>query len=98
MAKTLRTIEISNMPDLVRLVEEMQKSKTPRVPSRSQKPVAVLRPLESSPKSGSSRKTKADEKAFLTSAGGWRDLVDTEALKKDFDASRRISSRPPVSL
>ena len=98
MAKTLRTIEIGDMPELLRIVEEVRTSKSPRVLSRRKKPVAILRPLESTPKSGRSRKSKADEKAFLSSAGGWRDLVDTEKLKKDIDASRRISSRPQVTL
>jgi hypothetical protein len=92
MARTPRTIEISNMPELLRIVEEVRTSKTPRVLSRRKKPLAILRPLESTPKNARSRKSKADEKAFLSSAGGWRDLVDTEKLKEDIDASRRILS------
>ncbi len=92
MARTPRTIEISNMPELLRIVEEVRTSKTPRVLSRRKKPLAILRPLESTPKNTRSRKSKADEKAFLSSAGGWRDLVDTEKLKEDIDASRRILS------
>ncbi len=98
MARTPRTIEISNMPELLRIVEQVRRTKTPRVLSRRKKPLAILRPLESTPKNARSRKSKADEKAFLSSAGGWRDLVDTEKLKEDIDASRRISYRPPVAL
>lgn len=98
MAKPLRTIEIGNMPELLRIVEEVRTSKTPRVLSRRKKPLAILRPLGSAPKNGKSRKSKADERAFLASAGGWRGLVDTEKLKEDIDASRRISYRPPVTL
>jgi hypothetical protein len=85
-------MEIGNMPELLRIVEEVRTSKTPRVLSRRKKPLAILRPLESTPKNGRSRKSKADQKAFLSSAGGWRDLVDTEKLKEDIAASRRISS------
>ncbi len=92
MGRTARTIEISNMPELLRIVEEVRTSKTPRVLSRKKKPLAILRPLESTPKNARRRKSKADEKAFLSSAGGWRDLVDTEKLKEDIDASRRILS------
>ncbi|MSP12913.1 MAG: hypothetical protein EXR62_08140 [Chloroflexi bacterium] len=44
------------------------------------------------------RRTEADHAAFLASAGGWKDLVDTEKLKVDIYESRRISSRPPVEL
>ena len=43
-------------------------------------------------------KTQADHEAFLSSAGAWKDLVDTEQLKADIYASRRISTRPPVEL
>ncbi|MER3457828.1 MAG: hypothetical protein C4309_03585 [Chloroflexota bacterium] len=47
-------------------------------------------------------KTEADYEAFLASAGGWKDLADTEKrkaeLKADIYESRRISSRPPVEL
>ena len=96
MAKTLRTIEIGDMPELLRIVEEVRTSKSPRVLSRRKKPVAILRPLESTPKSGRSRKSKADEKAFLSSAGGWRDLVDTEKLKKDIDAIREDEPAPTL--
>jgi hypothetical protein len=42
------------------------------------------------------RVTKADDEAFLSSAGGWAD-VDTDAFLRDIYASRR-SSRPPVEL
>ena len=43
-------------------------------------------------------KTKADYEAFLSAAGGWKDLVDTEKLKKDIYESRKISTRPPIEL
>lgn len=98
MAKTPRTIDIGNMPELLRIVEQVRRSKTPRVLSRRKKPLAILRPLGGARKNGKSRKSKADEQAFLSSAGGWRDLVDTEKLKEDITASRGISSRPPVAL
>lgn len=83
MAKTLKTIEIGHMPELLRIVEEVRTSRTPRVLSRRKKPLAILRPLESTTKRGRGQKSDADEKAFLSSAGGWRDLVDTDKLKRD---------------
>ena len=97
MAKTLRTIEIGNMPDLVRIVEEVRKSNTPRVLSRRRKPLAVLRPLETKRKRAKGTKTKKDYEAFLASAGSWKD-VDTDTLVRDIYESRKISSRPPVKL
>ena len=97
MGKTLRTIEISNMPDLVRIVEEVRKSKTPRVLSRRKKPVAVLRPIDGKRKRAKGTKTRKDYEAFLASAGSWKD-VDTDKLVRDIYESRRISSRPPIEL
>lgn len=60
---------------------------------------AVVKPVRPA-KTGRRRrpKTGADYEAFLASAGGWKDLVDTEKLKADIYESRRISSRPPVEL
>lgn len=43
-------------------------------------------------------KTKADYEAFLSSAGAWKDLVDSDKLIADIYESRRHSSRPPVEL
>lgn len=41
-------------------------------------------------------RTQADREAFLSSAGGWKGLVDTEKLKEDIYESRRMSTRPQV--
>src|SRR5437870_4103233 len=46
-------------------------------------------------KRGSAR---ADREAFLSTAGAWKDLVDTDKLVEDIYESRRIPSRPPVKL
>ncbi len=43
-------------------------------------------------------KTAADHEAFLSSAGGWTDLVDTAQFLADNTESRRLSTRPPVEL
>lgn len=44
------------------------------------------------------KRTAADREAFLSSLGGWKDLVDTDKLKEDIYESRSISTRPPVRL
>ena len=59
--------------------------------------LAVLKPARAR-RGGRRKKTAADYKAFLESAGGWKDLVDTEKLKRDIYESRSISSRPPITL
>jgi len=43
-------------------------------------------------------KTKADYEAFRASAGGWKDLVDTDKLIGDIYESRRHAFRLPVEL
>jgi hypothetical protein len=58
---------------------------------------AILKPARSR-KRREHKVTEANYEAFLASAGGWKDLVDTEKLKEDIYASRSISSRPPVEL
>jgi hypothetical protein len=43
------------------------------------------------------RKTRKDYEAFLSSAGGWRD-VDVDSFLKENYKSRRMSTRPLVDL
>ncbi|MBI3913581.1 MAG: hypothetical protein HY327_05275 [Chloroflexi bacterium] len=97
MNKELRAIEISKIPELLRIVNEVRKSRTPRVLSRRKEPVAILRPINGSAKRAKRTKSKKDFEAFLASAGSWKD-VDTDKLIKDIYESRKISSRPPVEL
>ncbi len=99
MARTLSSIDISNVPELVRIAEEVATSGAPRLLKRAGEELAIVMPLGAK---GSRRakpaRSDADREAFLSSAGGWKDLVDTEKLKHDVAESRRISSRPPVEL
>jgi hypothetical protein len=45
MSSNLIPIDISNMPDLVRLVEEMKHAKEPRILKKGSAPVAMLVPM-----------------------------------------------------
>ncbi|MBI3943376.1 MAG: hypothetical protein HY326_10225 [Chloroflexi bacterium] len=89
-----RTIKVAPDSELGRLLEEAEDA--PIILDKN----GVLFHLEKakSKKIRRRRKTEADRAAFLASAGGWRDLVDTEKLKADIYESRRISSRPPVEV
>ena len=44
------------------------------------------------------RKGKGMRDALLSTAGGWKDLVDAERLKTDIYADRLISNRPEPKL
>ena len=93
----LTPIDISRMPDLVRLTKKVEATQTPLELTREDKLVAVLMPPPQAT-AKKEEKTKADYEAFLSAAGGWKDLVDTEKLKKDIYESRKISTRPPIEL
>lgn len=95
-------IDISDNPDLLRLAEEVRKSQTPRVLRRDNEDIAVVMPVASSARHPSTSavrtRTEADREAFLAAAGGWKDLVDTEQLKRNIAESRARSSRPLIEL
>jgi hypothetical protein len=91
-------IDISKFPDLLRIAEEVQTTKTARILKRDSEPIALLTPVKTAAKPRKRReKTKADYAAFRSAAGSWRDM-DVEKFKADIYASRRISTRPPVKL
>jgi hypothetical protein len=48
MSKHMQPIDISKIPDLVRIVEEMKDAKEPRILKKGSAPVAMLMPLETS--------------------------------------------------
>src|SRR6266516_381108 len=43
--RTLTPIDISNLPDLLRIAEEVQTTKTPRILKRDREPLAVSMPV-----------------------------------------------------
>lgn len=91
-------IDITHMPELARIAEEVAATKIPRELKRENKTVAVIVPVKKSASKKKREKTKADYEAFKSAAGGWKGLVDTEQLKKDIYESRRLSTRPPIKL
>lgn len=99
MSKELKPIDISNVPEVLRLVEEVRKNAEPRLLRRDSEDLAILTPVMPARKHVTRRaKTKEDYEAFLSSAGSWKGLVDTDKLVADIYESRRLSSRPPVEL
>jgi hypothetical protein len=96
MAREPRHTEIGHIPELLRLAEEVRATREPRVLTRDREALAVLSPAKT--RRPRRPKTRADSEAFLSSLGGWKDLVDTEKLKKAIHESRSISTRPPIEL
>jgi hypothetical protein len=96
MVQEAERIDISNMPDLVRLAEEVARTRKPRLLTRGEEEVALLTPARSK-KRKKSVMTPAQRDAVLASVGGWVGLVDPEQLKRDLDAARGDDS-PPIAL
>ena len=96
MAKELITVDVSKVPELLRLAEEVRGTKTARILRRDEEDIALVVPIAPRRRVKASR-TKADLDAFLSAAGSWKDLVDAEELKEHI-ASSRGSSRPTVDL
>src|SRR6266702_3536225 len=65
MSRSLTPIEISSIPDLVRLVEEVQATQTPRELQRDQKTVAVLMPPTAKALAKTQDKTRLHEALAL---------------------------------
>src|SRR4051794_3425100 len=98
MAQERESIDISHNPEMLRLAEEVRRSKTPRVLRADDRDVAVVMPVADVPKKrGKRAKTDADYQAFLDSAGSWAD-VDVDAFKRYLRARRDAGDRPPVRL
>lgn len=89
MAEEMIYIDISDVPDLLRIAEEVRTTRKPRMLRRDNENVAVLMPVTSTRRRKASRaKTKADYEAFRAAAGGWEGLVDPDKLIADIYESR----------
>ncbi len=92
--KTLTPIDISNLPDLLRIAEEVQATKTPRILKRDTETVAMLMPVGTAVKPEKKPKpTKTDYEASLAALGSWSDLDSDELIAHVYRA-REAGSRP----
>lgn len=96
MPKELRTIDVSHVPELLRIAEEVGASGEPRVLRKNHVDLAVVMPLAKPARRGRKTRSAADIAAFNSAAGSWDD-VDTDRLVKDIYESR-LSSRTPIDL
>ena len=94
MAAHSAPIDISNIPELVRIAEEVNSTKKSRVLTVSRRTLAVLMPVRTAFKPETKLKpTKADYDASLAAIGSWRDL-DPDALIAQVYRARKEGSRP----
>jgi len=71
MSSNLTPIDISNMPDLLDLVEEVEATKKPRELRRDNKPVALLTPIY---------ENEEKWKKIKATFGSWSDLDADELI------------------
>jgi len=82
------------MPDLMRIAEEVEATKKPRILTRHKKTIAVVMPVEPAPLP---KKQEAIEET-LALAGSWSDL-DWDEMEKSLDRIRHESKpTPPLEL
>jgi len=94
MQRTSTPIDISTMPELVHLVDEVIATKKPRALQRDNKIVAVLTPVERERK----QQNKDAIEETLALAGAWKD-VDFDDMLEQLDTIRHQSKpTPPLEL
>ena len=101
MAKESSPIDVTDAPDVLRLVEEVQRSGLPRVLRRGGEDVAILSPVPPPPRRRTRKQrtyTPEDDAAFLAAAGAWQDDGEVEQFLRDNAESRSRSTRPSVDL
>ena len=95
MARDAPPVDISTMPDLARLAEEVARTGTSLVLRRGDEDIAVLSPATPKRRLKGEQLTPAQREAFLASAGGWVGLLDVEQFKRDIKAARSDHRTPP---
>jgi hypothetical protein len=93
MAEHPKSIDISDIPEILHLAEEVRRAGEPRVLQRDGEDLAMVVPLSGSTSSPFKKPTTADLTAFRAAAGGWADL-DTDTLIDDIYRAREEGTRP----
>lgn len=82
MARDLRSIDISEFPELLQLVEEMQADQTPRVLRRDNEEVAILTPAKRKRKRLPRGRQLTPDNPLWQLVGSVTDAGPTDASKK----------------
>ena len=93
MAESMKSIDISETPELVQLAEEVQRTHEPRVLRRDGEDLAMVVPLPQPAAARPKKPTAADYDAFRRAVGSWAD-IDSEALKDYIYRARQEGTRP----
>lgn len=95
MVRELVPIDISDLPEVAELAEEVARTGRARVLRRADRDIAVISPAPAGRRSRARPVTQADIDVAL--AASWEGLVDGERLKRVLDEARG-DDRPPVEI
>lgn len=98
MATAADVIDISQSPELQKLVDELRETGRSVLLRQGTESVAVITPLEPTDAYPWQQRTEEDYAAFRSAAGSWKGHIDVEQFLRDNEESRRLSTRPPVDL
>jgi len=93
MAEQPKSIDISDVPDILRLAEEVRRAGEPRVLRRDGEDLAMVVPMPRPRRTRLKKPTAADYAAFHRAAGSWAD-IDTDTLIEDIYRARGEGTRP----
>lgn len=94
MVREAAPIDISAMPDVVRLAEEVARTGTARELLRNGEALAVISPAPVRWRRRGKRVTQADIDAALSTFGAWKGKIDAEAFKRQVREGRGHDELP----
>jgi antitoxin (DNA-binding transcriptional repressor) of toxin-antitoxin stability system len=90
-----KVIDVDESPELAHLVDRISESQEATLLRRNGQAVAVITPLKKRRQRQVRVPTQEDVEAFAAAAGGWKGLVDADALIADIYADRDAEIRQP---
>jgi hypothetical protein len=88
-----KIIDVESRPELLHLVEELEKTPEEQLLRWRGRVVAVVRPT-----SQEAAASEDADSAFRAAAGSWRDHLDTDAFVEENYRQRLVSTRPAVDV
>lgn len=95
MTRDATEVDLSALPDFPRLVRQVAREGRRVVLRDNGEAVAILTPARSRRRRPGRALTPAQRAAFLSSAGGWKGLVNVEAFQRETRESRSDRRTPP---
>ena len=98
MTRELAPIDVSTMPDVARLAQEVARTGRPRVLTQGGTDLAVLSPARPNRRRLKGKTvTQEDIDAALSVAGAWKDWLDPEEFKRE-RRELQVHDRPDRQL